>query len=113
MGATHGKSGKSRLALFEMLKADPPFPDIDDRGDLIDTMQDIGWGLSTGMGASQLPSHEIKAWAEMSGEDLTPWEFRVIRRMSSAYVSGMSAEAAPYEPVMVKIALASAGMVMD
>lgn len=91
---------------------DVPFPEITDDY-LISMVQEIGWCLSGGMGAVPLTASEIQSWCEMMDEELSPWEFRVIRRMSSAYVSGTNASEAPYEPVTVMIGLASAGMVGD
>lgn len=52
-------------------------------------------------GLEALSMSEIKAWSELSGVELTPWEAVTIRNMSRAYVvqfnrSNDSMEAPPY-----------------
>jgi hypothetical protein len=37
-------------------------------------------------GPLPLDAKEIKAWAELSGISLTPWEFQVIRKMDRAFL---------------------------
>ena len=38
---------------------------------------------------------ELLAWQQGSGVELTPWEFRVLREMSRAYIASMNAAENP------------------
>ena len=49
------------------------------------------WDISRGRGQGfsgqpPLTAQEIKAWADLSGIALEPWEFRLIRSMDSAFL---------------------------
>lgn len=79
-----------------------PVPDIDH--DLIWAMQSLGWAAD----AAALSAVEVKAWADCTGETLTPWEFETLRGMSRAFVAGVRSDTAPYEPMVVKMAVATA-----
>ena len=50
----------------------------------------MGLASAGGLGLCPLSSQEMKAFIECSGIDLLPWEFSVIRRMSSEYVAQLN-----------------------
>lgn len=73
-------------------------PDVAGFRYLIDLMLDV---VGPNGGLLQLDMQEIKAWCELSGVELTPWEASTIRNMSRAYVvqfnrSNDSMESPPY-----------------
>jgi len=41
------------------------------------------------MGASRLTCAEVVAWTQGTGRTLLPWEFSVVRDMSSSYLLGL------------------------
>lgn len=67
---------------------------------VLNFLSDLGWAGSGGMGAAPLSAVEVKAWAELSDIELTPWEFAAIKSASRAYVSQSYEENqdAPYTP---------------
>lgn len=84
----------------------PPRPQIP----LVYIADEIGLYMSGGMDVAPLSAREVQAWCEMMGETLSPWEFRTLRRMSQAYVSGLRSEKAPFAALDCKLALASAAI---
>lgn len=78
---------------------------------VIDTLVEMGWCEVGGMGPAPLSSVEIMAWCQGMGESLTPWEFGMVRRMSEAFCAGLQAERAPYQPLIVRMGLATASFV--
>ena len=85
-----------------------PFPDVDHP--LVDVAASLGWCMSGGMGPAPLTAGEVMAWCEGMGESLTPWEFDMVRRMSLAFVVGSQAARAPYQPMIVRMGLATAAV---
>ena len=61
----------------------PPRPGFDN---LIGWLFEVGPGMSGGMGAAPLSHSEIKAWMDTTGESLTAWEVRTLRRLSNDYL---------------------------
>ena len=47
---------------------------------------EVGPVASSGMGVAPVPYVELVAWQEGVGISLTPWEFRMLRRLSMEYV---------------------------
>lgn len=84
----------------------PPRP----TSDLANIADEIGLYMAGGMDVVPLSAQEVRAWCEMMGETLSPWEFRTLRLMSQSYVSGLKSEKAPYATLDCKLALASAAM---
>jgi hypothetical protein len=84
-----------------------PVPAVDHH--LIEVMQSLGWVADR----APLTAVEIGAWADGTGESLTPWEFETIRAMSRAFVAGLRAKDAPYEPMIVKMAVATAAFTQE
>lgn len=68
----------------------------------------LGWCGNTGMGPVPLSALEIGAWCAGTGETLTHWQFATLCEMSAAYVGGSYATEAPWQPTVVKMALATA-----
>ena len=65
---------------------EPDMPDIDARY-LVDYLFEIGPTMVAGMGEAPLSAQEIKAWQDLCGIDLQPWEFRLLRRLSRDYLA--------------------------
>lgn len=103
-----GESPQSRGEMIKTANLPVPVPVVDHH--LIEAMQSLGW---VGASATPLPAVEVKAWADGTGETLTPWEFETIRAMSRAFVAGMRAKEAPYEPMIVKMAVATAAFTQE
>jgi hypothetical protein len=60
---------------------------------VIGRLIEIGLVGSTGMGSAPLTWLEIDAWQRLSGVQLGPWEARLIRALSTAYIAeGRKAE---------------------
>lgn len=54
---------------------------------------EIGISESKGMGASPLSWREINEWQRATGVELSPWEAKLIRRLSTEYLAeGRKAE---------------------
>lgn len=83
-------------------------PELRGGEELIALAQGLGWCGQGGMGPVPLSALELTAWCEGTGEHLTQWEFATVLKMSRAYVAGTQAKAAPWQPMLVKMALASA-----
>lgn len=83
-------------------------PPLDGGEYMISLAQQMGWCGHGGMGPVPLSALEVSAWCDGTGEDLTQWEFATILKLSRAYVGGTQAKLAPWEPMVVKMALASA-----
>ena len=83
-------------------------PELDGGEDLIALAQGVGWCGQGGMGPVPLSALELTAWCDGTGEQLTQWEFATLLKLSRAYVAGVHAKEAPWQPVIVKMALASA-----
>ena len=83
-------------------------PDLHGGEELIALAQGLGWCGQGGMGPVPLSALELTAWCEGTGERLTQWEFATVLKMSRAYVAGTQAKDAPWQPMLVKMALASA-----
>lgn len=41
----------------------------------------------TAGGPSSIPHSEVTAWQELTGNRLTPWEYRVIREIDNLYIN--------------------------
>jgi len=61
-------------------------PKIEEESYLLQIWFDLGMVGSGAMGPVQLSAQEIKAWCDLSGIDLEPWEYTCIRKMSSVYL---------------------------
>lgn len=82
-----------------------PLPPADH--EILDLMDEIGWYTVTCNGPAPLPATEILAWCEGMDTSLTPWEFSMVRRLSTAFCNGIAASEAPYEPLIIRMGLAT------
>lgn len=78
-----------KLSRLERMKKDgltPPMPP-NPAPHILSRLIEIGLTEANGMGASPLSWREIRAWQEATGVELPPWEARLIRHLSTAYLS--------------------------
>ena len=67
----------------------PKMPPLPDR-QLFDWFVEIGMVMATGMGSAPLSWAEIAAWQHSVGVTLMPWQARLIRHLSVAYIAQQS-----------------------
>lgn len=109
MSARHGDSDRSRYETLEAAGLPDMMPPLDAGEDMIALARAVGWCGHTGMGLVPITAQEVMAWCVGTGEALTHWQFDVLLRLSAAYVAGWRSETAPWQPTVVKMALATAG----
>ncbi|QQV79064.1 hypothetical protein H5J25_13870 [Sphingomonas aliaeris] len=76
----------SRLARFKADKIKPQMPP-NPLPHIVDRLVEIGLNEQAGMGVAPLSWSTIDAWTRLTGIDLMPWEVRLIRSLSVAYLS--------------------------
>lgn len=54
---------------------------------IIDRLLEIGLTEAAGMGAGPMTWLQIDAWSRLTGVVLEPWEARLLRRLSTEYLS--------------------------
>lgn len=64
----------------------PIFPD-NPASYLSDWLFDIGPSVAGGMGEAPIGYRDMQAWSEITGVELLPWEARILRRLSGAYLA--------------------------
>ncbi len=84
--AEHQPPAISRLEWYKKKKIPPPMPP-NPMPHIIARLVEIGLTESNGMGSSPLSWQEINAWCDRTLIDLCPWEARLIRALSVAYVA--------------------------
>ena len=62
---------------------------------LLDQFLELGPASRDASGLAPITFAEIGAWQAVAGIELLPWEARLMRRLSSAYVSQHALSAAP------------------
>jgi hypothetical protein len=62
-------------------------PDAGDMAYLLEMLFEAGPTVATPMGDTPLGWSDLRAYAEMTGTDLDPWEARTLREMSAAYLA--------------------------
>ena len=83
---------------------------------ITDWLFDCGPVVSGGMGMARLEWQDIRAWLEIAGLTLEPWEGRLIRRLSGEYLSmslDAKDEACPAPFVDLKVVEANRGTVVQ
>lgn len=96
--AARQASKLSRLEKMKRDKIDPPMPPKP-LPHIIDRLVEMGISEAAGMGVVPLGWPTIDAWCVRTGVDLSPWESRLIRRLSAAYVAeGRRAESETAAP---------------
>jgi hypothetical protein len=88
----------SRLERLKKNGVTPPMPP-NPAPHIFDRLIEIGLTEAAGMGAAPISWREIDAWCSRTGIDLDPWEARLIRSLSTAYIAeGHRAEAETCPP---------------
>ncbi|WP_294353315.1 hypothetical protein [uncultured Sphingomonas sp.] len=82
--AAHAKV--SRLDALKQAKITPKMPP-NPAPHIIDRLIEIGTTEAGGMGAVPISWREIVAWQEATWVRLAPWEARLLRRLSAAYLA--------------------------
>lgn len=57
---------------------------------LLDALEELGPIRSTGMGLTTPDWQEMVAFAAANGAVFAPWEYRALKKMASAYLSGFN-----------------------
>lgn len=76
----------TRLARFKADKIKPQMPP-NPLPHIVDRLVEIGLNEQAGMGVGPLSWATIDTWMKVTGVDLMPWEVRLIRGLSVAYLS--------------------------
>lgn len=77
------------VSRIDQMKADgikPPMPPAA-LPHIVDRLVEIGLSESASMGAAPLNWSTIAAWVTLTGVEILPWEARLIRRLSIAYLA--------------------------
>ncbi|WCK26654.1 phage tail assembly chaperone [Agrobacterium pusense] len=70
-------------------------PDLEAGEYLLDALKELGPIRSNGMGLGAPDWQELVAFASANDLALQPWEFRLIRKMAAAYLSGFNSGEEP------------------
>ncbi len=73
-------------------------PDVNAGMYLIHHLWDAGPVMQGASGAVPLSQSEIRAWQQNTGNELQPWEVRLLRRLSADYISAAQAAEKPNCP---------------
>ena len=65
----------------------PEMPPLEEGGYLVGYLLEIGPVQASGMGQGPISHESILAWQALTGIELEPWESRLLRRLSSEYLS--------------------------
>lgn len=76
----------SRLDQMKRDKVEPAMPP-NPAPHIILRLTEIGLTETNGMGPSPLSWREIEAWQRVTGVHIAPWEARLIRQLSIAYIA--------------------------
>lgn len=75
----------------------PPFLKVEEGGYLIEILSEAGPVKSSPLGGAEpLDWADIDSYARLTSQDLEPWEARLIRSMSIAYVRGLNEGKSPF-----------------
>lgn len=77
---------QTRLEALKAQKIAPPLPP-NPVPHVTDRLMEMGLTQAAGMAAVPLSWQEIDAWCRRTAIDLTPWEARLIRRLSAEYLA--------------------------
>lgn len=75
-----------------------PLPPVGSEKHLIDMLFDVGPLMATGMGPTALSYGELAAWATMTGAYVAPWQARLLRGLSRAYLAELTQAEDPMRP---------------
>lgn len=78
---------KSRQKQLADVDVEPEMPDLDWGKYLIDYLFEVGPVMAAGMGSAPITFTELGNWQAQLGLRLSPWEVRMLRRLSLEYNS--------------------------
>ena len=78
-----------KLSRLEQMKKDGITPQMPPNPlpHVMTRLVEVGLTEANGMGASPLSWREIRAWQESTAVELSPWEARLMRHLSTAYLA--------------------------
>lgn len=65
----------------------PELPPVDGGVHVLAVLLEVGPTMAAGMGEGPVTHEELRAWQANTGVVLTPWEVRVVRRLSQEYLT--------------------------
>ncbi|KQQ72929.1 hypothetical protein ASF70_15775 [Rhizobium sp. Leaf321] len=95
LASTITNETKTRAQRYVEAGARLPLAPLDGGEYLLEAMRELGPIRSNGMGLTTPEWQEITAFASANGLRLAPWEYRAIRKMCSAYLSGLQSGKEP------------------
>jgi hypothetical protein len=88
---------ESRLIRHNLSKTPAPFVDLDAGEYLLNVLMEAGAIKSAAMGGFlALDWVDLAAYASLTMADIEPWEAKLLRKMSEAFVSGMNEGTSPF-----------------
>jgi hypothetical protein len=78
---------KSRQKQLADVDVEPEMPDLDWGKYLVDYLFEVGPVMAAGMGSAPITFTELGNWQAQLGLRLSPWEVRMLRRLSLEYNS--------------------------
>ena len=64
----------------------PEMPPLDGAAYLLGYLFEVGPTMAAGMGAAPITHTELRAWMDLTGVRIAPWEVRTLRRLSHDYL---------------------------
>lgn len=77
---------RSRLDEVKAHGGEPDMPD-NPAPHMIDRLSSLGWAQSNGMDREPVSWERMRAWQEMTGTRLKPWEAKLLQRLSVEYLA--------------------------
>lgn len=69
----------------------PPFPPVESAAlYLLGYLWEMGPTMAGGMGPAPLTHQELRAWEELAGVELQPWESKALRKLSLDYLGELA-----------------------
>jgi hypothetical protein len=88
---------ESRLMQYNARETPAPFVELDAGEYLLNTLMEVGAIKSAAMGGFlALDWVDLAAYASLTMADIEPWEAKLLRKMSEAFVSGLNEGASPF-----------------
>jgi hypothetical protein len=87
----------ARIEEFKAIKAEPPMPPLS-VPQFFDMLMEIGPVEPAGMGEAPIGWQTIAAWADLTGARVSPWQARLLRDLSKAYLTERVAAEDPVWP---------------
>jgi hypothetical protein len=96
--ATPEKASKSRMSEYTDSNIEPPLPDVEGAFYLVKALLALGLSESNGMGSVPVSWGNIKAWADATQTDLSPFELETLFQMSKNYANELNIATDPKRP---------------